>query len=174
MKTPQSLPPEHEPADTRPDAGSASEGSAQFQQHAQEHSQADAQQPSPGTGAADGAQEADDLAMDADVRLGWWLDNCVRLPGGFRIGLDGVLGLVPGLGDLAGAGLSSWVIYRAYRRGAPLGMLCKMVFNVLIDTTIGTIPLLGDLFDFAWKANQRNAALLQKHLQKQHLQKQRR
>lgn len=93
-------------------------------------------------------------------RLSWLLDNSIRLPGGFRIGLDAIIGLVPGFGDMLGGVLSSLILYQAYRRNIPKMVLARMVINVLIDTAIGAIPIVGDIFDFWWKANLRNARLI--------------
>lgn len=97
-------------------------------------------------------------------RLAHTLDSAIALPGGYRVGWDGVIGLIPGIGDLTGAGLSSYIILEARRLGAPLIVLMRMAVNVLIETTVGIIPLVGDLFDFVWKANRRNVQLLEDHL----------
>jgi hypothetical protein len=93
------------------------------------------------------------------------LDSAARVPGtSFRFGLDPVLGLVPGLGDVAGAVLSSYVVILASRLGAPTTVIVRMLGNVLIDTVGGTIPVIGDVFDAGWKSNSRNLALLERHL----------
>ena len=90
------------------------------------------------------------------------LDEQFRLPGTtYRVGLDGLLGLIPGVGDAAGALLSAYILYEALRLGAPKAVLLRMVANIGIDTVVGAIPVVGDLFDLAWKANKKNAALLQ-------------
>ncbi len=96
-------------------------------------------------------------------RLSHWLDELVPLPGGYRIGLDGILGLIPGAGDALGAVVSSYIITQAARLGVPTRILLLMIYNVAIDAVVGLIPILGDLFDFAWKANRRNVALLERH-----------
>jgi hypothetical protein len=89
------------------------------------------------------------------------LDDGVRIPGlGVRFGLDAVIGLVPGLGDFAGAILSSYVVLVGARLGAPKSVLLRMIGNVAVDAIGGAVPLLGDLFDVGWKANLRNVALL--------------
>lgn len=94
------------------------------------------------------------------------LDAAVRVPGtGIRVGLDPILGLIPGAGDLAGAALGGWVIMLAAREGAPRAMLLRMLANVGIDTLLGSVPLLGDLFDAGFKANMRNVALLERHME---------
>lgn len=96
--------------------------------------------------------------------FGRLLDSSIPLPGGYRIGLDGIFGLIPGFGDVAGGVASSYIILEAARLGASTTTLLHMVFNVLIDSLIGLIPILGDLFDFVWKANNKNIKLLIKHL----------
>ena len=99
-------------------------------------------------------------------RLGYLLDNSIPIPGtGYRIGLESVIGLVPGLGDLVGGGFSAWIILQAARLGAPPSLLARMGWNLLVDLGVGAIPLLGDLFDAGFKANMRNLALLDRHLQ---------
>lgn len=95
-------------------------------------------------------------------RLARTLDSSIVLPGGYRIGLDGFIGLVPGVGDLVGAVLATYIIVESARLGASKWLLARMMLNVLVETAIGVIPVLGDLFDFAWKANNRNVALLER------------
>jgi hypothetical protein len=98
--------------------------------------------------------------------LAWLLDNSIPLPGGFRIGLDPILGLIPGLGDALGAVLALYIIYEARQLGASRMLVLKMIGNMLIDALIGTIPILGDLFDAGFKANVRNVAMLEKEIDK--------
>jgi len=98
-------------------------------------------------------------------QLGWLMDEAVPLPGGFRIGLDGIVGLIPGIGDVGSFLVSIYIINEARRLGVPRFTLFRMIFNVTIDTLIGAIPLIGDLFDFYYKSNTRNLALLKKHLE---------
>lgn len=95
--------------------------------------------------------------------LAWLLDNSIPLPGGFRIGLDAVIGLVPGIGDAIGALVSVFVLNEARMLGAPRSVLMRMSGNVLIETVIGAIPFVGDLFDAGFKANARNIALLERY-----------
>ncbi len=93
-------------------------------------------------------------------KLSWLLDNSIPLPGGYRIGLDGFIGLIPGVGDFFSGLLSSLIVIKANQLGVPRSVLLRMVINVLVDTGLGSLPLVGDLFDFVWKANQKNSALL--------------
>jgi hypothetical protein len=98
-------------------------------------------------------------------RVAWLLDSSIPLPGvKFRIGIDAILGLIPGLGDFFGVVLSSYIVREAARLGAPPSVLIRMVWNVAIEGVVGIIPFVGDVFDAAWKANQRNFALLETHL----------
>jgi hypothetical protein len=90
------------------------------------------------------------------------LDEAVEIPGtGWRIGLDPIVGLVPGIGDVVGALLSGWIVLVGVRLGAPGPVIARMALNVALDTIVGAIPFGGDLFDFAWKANARNVRLLE-------------
>lgn len=93
------------------------------------------------------------------------LDSAIRLPGGFRIGLDGIVGLVPGVGDLLGAGLSGYFIYAASRLDIPRNVIVRMILNTAFETVVGLVPFFGDAFDFVFKANDRNARLLHAALQ---------
>lgn len=100
-------------------------------------------------------------------RLAKLLDTQFKLPGtNFRFGLDGIIGLIPGVGDTISGGLGLYIIHRARQEGASFGMVIKMIWNLLVDTIIGAIPLVGDIFDFAHKANAKNARMLQEHLDK--------
>jgi hypothetical protein len=95
------------------------------------------------------------------------LDNAVRVPGtDIRFGLDALIGLVPGIGDAIGAIFSSFIVFHAARLGVSKSTLLRMMANVGLDTIVGEVPLLGDLFDFGWKANSRNLALLEQHLER--------
>jgi hypothetical protein len=96
--------------------------------------------------------------------LAWWLDSAIVVPGTrFRIGLDALIGLVPGIGDLVGTALSAYIVAAAAKRGLPPAVLVRMALNVGIEAVVGVIPILGDLFDAAWKANQRNVGLLRQY-----------
>lgn len=104
-------------------------------------------------------------------RLARLMDSSIQLPGGFRIGVDGLIGLVPVVGDMAAAGASFYIVAEAARAGVPARALARMVLNVALDTVVGSIPLLGDVFDFAFKANLRNARLMDAYLDRSALRK---
>jgi hypothetical protein len=97
------------------------------------------------------------------------LDDWFHIPfTPIRIGLDGLIGLIPGLGDIL-AGIASFVIIlAAWIRGVPYVTLVRMMINVGIEVVIGSIPLFGDIFDIAWKANRRNYKLMTRHLRQPH------
>lgn len=97
--------------------------------------------------------------------LAWLLDNSIRLPGGFRVGIDPLLGLIPSFGDVAGLTISGYIVIQAARHGVPRSILVRMMANVVIDAFIGLVPVAGDVFDAGWKANQRNVELLGQHLE---------
>lgn len=95
--------------------------------------------------------------------LAWWLDGAIPVGGRWRIGLDPIIGLIPGIGDWIGATLSLYIVYEGARLGLPIGVLVRMGLNVLIETVFGAVPIFGDLFDFAWQANLRNVRLVERH-----------
>lgn len=100
--------------------------------------------------------------------LAYWLDSAIRVPGtNWRIGFDGLIGLIPGVGDLIAGALSSYLVAQALRLGAPVSILFRMALNVLLEVIVGVIPVVGDVFDFAFKANKRNVVLLQNYLSDQ-------
>lgn len=94
-------------------------------------------------------------------KLAWLLDNSIRIPIiNYRIGLDAVVGLIPGFGDVAGLLVSSVIVLQAIRLGVPRATLMRMLLNIALEATIGLIPILGDIFDATFKANARNVLLL--------------
>ncbi len=101
----------------------------------------------------------------AELRqLARWMDSLFEIPGlKVRFGLDAILGLIPGFGDFATSIVSLYILQAAGQRGVSRLTLMRMGFNILIDWLIGSIPVLGDVFDVYWKANQRNVELLQRH-----------
>lgn len=111
---------------------------------------------------ADERAEATLRRLDRFAHL---LDDAFRIPLlGRRIGLDGIVGLVPGIGDAATALVALYPLIEARRLGAPSGLLLRMLANIGADALLGVVPLAGDLLDFAFKANRRNVALLRRHL----------
>ena len=97
-------------------------------------------------------------------RLADFLDTRYRIPGtNIRFGADFLIGLVPYAGDMIAFGISSVLVLAMARQGASGMVLAKMIGNVLLDASVGTIPILGDLFDLGYKANRRNLKLLQEH-----------
>jgi hypothetical protein len=95
------------------------------------------------------------------ARLAWLLDSSIPIPGTrFSIGLEALIGLVPVLGDLVGVLLSSYIVREAAALGVGRSILARMALNVAVEGVVGMIPLAGDVFDAAFKANQRNVRLL--------------
>jgi hypothetical protein len=96
-------------------------------------------------------------------RLSWIMDDLVRIPVvGWRVGLDAIVGLIPGFGDTATSLVSFYILAAAVRYRVPKVTLLRMGLNIGIDYVVGSLPLVGDLFDAWWKSNQRNVALLSK------------
>ena len=112
--------------------------------------------------AATAPGQAETLArLDA---LATVMDSAVVIPGTrFRVGLDAVIGLVPGIGDLVSAVISSYIIWEARRLGLPRWKIARMIANVAADTAVGAIPFLGDAFDAVFKSNRRNIRILRDH-----------
>lgn len=102
-------------------------------------------------------------------RLAWLLDSSILIPGTrLSIGLDALIGLFPVLGDLAGVFLSTYILREAAALGVPRSILVRMGFNVALEGLVGMIPFAGDVFDAAFKANQRNVGLLNAYLDHPH------
>ncbi len=96
--------------------------------------------------------------LDALAHL---LDNSIPVPGtGTRFGIDAVVGLIPGIGDAVGGLLSAYIVLEAARLGAGPAVIMRMLLNVGVETVVGSVPIIGDLFDAGWKANARNMRLL--------------
>jgi hypothetical protein len=104
-------------------------------------------------------------SMDGLRRMARLFDAAFRIPGTqITFGLDPLLGLVPGVGDLASPLLTIWILWQGATMRVPKIVLSRMVLNALIDAGVGAIPVLGDAFDFAWKSNEWNMALLERHV----------
>ena len=105
-------------------------------------------------------------ATDKLSRLAWLMDSSFGIPGtNLRISWDGIIGFIPGIGDAIGALISSHILTQAAQMGAPKSVLLKMGFNIATDALLGIIPVVGDVSDFVWKANQRNVELLKDYLE---------
>jgi len=108
-----------------------------------------------------------DAAHARIAALARLMDSLIPLPGtGIRVGADAIIGLVPVAGDLLAGGISLYLIWEAKRLGASKFVLWRMVANTLLDTAIGAVPIAGDIFDLAFRANMKNVRLLQRHLER--------
>lgn len=102
--------------------------------------------------------------LEALRKVSQLLDSAFPVPGtSYRVGLDPILGLVPGIGDLVSPLFTIGILWQGRDLGLPRIVQLRMIFNVAIDTLTGIVPVVGDLFDFAWKANNKNMALLERH-----------
>lgn len=111
-----------------------------------------------------GHPRAADLARLDD--LADLMDSRFRVPiVGWRFGLDGLLGLIPGIGDVATLGPSAYLVWQARKMGASNGTIGRMATNTAIDFVVGGIPVIGDVFDVAFKANRRNIELLRSEIE---------
>ncbi len=110
----------------------------------------------------------DDVSTEATLRrlrrLANILDTAVTLPGGFRLGADSLIGLAPGIGDLATTVISCYFVYEGKRLGLPNRAVAAMAGNVAVNLALGATPVLGDLADTWFKANVRNLAIIEKHV----------
>jgi hypothetical protein len=114
----------------------------------------------PRMGGAGGAFRDENLDVLSKVLDTWW-----RIPGTqVRFGLDGIIGFIPGIGDLLGGLASCIIVLAAYFRGAPLVTIARMVVNLGVEVVVGAVPVLGNLFDIGWRANRRNYHLLERSL----------
>jgi hypothetical protein len=109
--------------------------------------------------------EIDRPAVTRAKGLARVLDDLIRIPGtNIGIGLDPIIGLIPGVGDMAGGLLSTYILMVAARQGVSTSVLMRMLGNIALDSLVGIVPVLGDLFDFGVKANRRNVDLLERYL----------
>jgi hypothetical protein len=94
------------------------------------------------------------------------MDTAWVIPGTrIQVGLDSLMGLIPGFGDMVSSLVSGYILLESARLGAPGSLLFRMLFNVIVDSLSGTVPLAGDVFDVFWRSNARNIALLEHHLE---------
>jgi hypothetical protein len=100
--------------------------------------------------------------------LAWLLDNSIPVPGsgGRRFGIDAVIGLIPGIGDLVSGAVSLFVVWRAARLGLPAVAVARMLATTAVDLAVGAIPIVGDAFDLWFKANTRNLGVMRRHLER--------
>ena len=99
-------------------------------------------------------------------RVATWSDSAITVPGtSWKIGWDFLIGLIPGVGDVAGLGLSAYVIEQGRHLGVRRSTLARMSFNALLDALLGSLPLVGDLFDASFKANRRNVELIRRDVE---------
>jgi hypothetical protein len=114
-------------------------------------------------GAIIGGEEAAIKRMRAVSTL---LDDAIRVPGtDFRVGLDPIVGILPVAGDSVMSVISMYIVLEAANLGVPMSVVARMVFNIAVDAVIGSIPVLGTLFDAGWKANRRNVRLAEAHVE---------
>ena len=110
------------------------------------------------------ASRGSSKTADLDA-LATLMDNAFRIPGlNVRFGVDSIIGLIPGLGDVISAIVSCYVLAAGMRYGVPRSTMARMGINVAVDAIVGAIPLVGDVFDLFWKANVRNVALIRRHI----------
>lgn len=121
----------------------------------------------------DSATPSPDARRDTDRSLAGFqklarlLDTRFRIPGvPFRFGLDGIIGLIPGVGDAITTGMGLYALSMAHKFKLPLGARAAMIWNLSVDFLVGTIPLVGDLFDFAFHAHAKNLRIIERHLEK--------
>ena len=97
-------------------------------------------------------------------RFAWLLDEAIAIPGTRRrIGVDAIVGFIPGVGDVIGGVLSAWIVIGGLRHRVPLPKIIRMLFNIVLDLLIGAVPFLGDAFDFLFAENTMNLELLLRH-----------
>ena len=104
--------------------------------------------------------EKGELALIRQIRK--WMDEAVTVPGSnLKVGLDAIIGLIPGVGDLSSAAIGGYILHAANKLGVPTVVMVRMLFNLVIDALIGIIPIVGDYLDVLYKANSKNVALVE-------------
>lgn len=122
-----------------------------------------------GSGVEELPQSVDRAAVERMQTVAYVLDEGLRVPGtDFRIGVDPLIGVLPGAGDVLTGGLSMYIVLEAARLGVSYGTLLKLIANVCVDVAGGAIPVVGDVFDAVWKANKRNVELVLNDLATDH------
>ena len=97
------------------------------------------------------------------------MDSQFSIPGTqLQLGLDTLVGLIPGIGDTVSLGIASYIVFHAHHLGARKRTLSRMLYNIFIDWLIGLVPIIGDFFDMGWKGNNKNAALLRSAMERLH------
>ena len=115
------------------------------------------------------ASKGQQIPLQRLDRMAWFLDNSIKIPGiNYRIGMDGLIGLIPGIGDATGTLLSMYILAEGARARLPKSVLVRMAWNIILDSLIGAIPVVGDLFDVTWKANARNVRLMKAYSHASH------
>lgn len=114
------------------------------------------------------ASPAERAALERTRKVARLLDDAISVPGtNRRIGLDPIVGVLPVSGDIATAVIGSYIVVEAALVGASRAVLGRMIGNILVDMVVGSVPIVGDLFDAAWKAHVRNVELLEDHISTQ-------
>lgn len=130
-------------------------------------SRSDVGAPGPAVAGRDAAHKRAAIIAEFE-RVSRLLDSQWRIPGtGIRFGVDPLVGLVPGLGDVATGLVSAYIVLVARRLGLPKHVVARMAGNIVVDVVFGSIPLLGSVFDVFYKANRRNFRLLQEHVERE-------
>ncbi|MBC7530680.1 MAG: DUF4112 domain-containing protein [Oligoflexus sp.] len=98
-------------------------------------------------------------------RISYILDSAIPIPGTkYRVGLDPIIGLIPGIGDALTSLVSSYIVLSGMQMNVSRWTLVRMVFNILIESVVGIVPVVGDVFDAYWKSNERNRVLLEANM----------
>lgn len=114
-----------------------------------------------------GEDRVDHAGVEHIEKLARLMDSQFIIPGtSFKLGLDTIIGLIPGIGDTIGLAVAGYIVAQSARIGVQKRILVQMLYNIFIDWLIGLVPIIGDLFDMGWKGNNRNAALLRRSIER--------